>query len=188
VRLLREAFINDQPNLDPRRLVFIDESGMRLGLTTRYGWATRGKKAYGTASHSPWRTVTMIGAIGLDGFRGFVNIEAATSSEVFRAFVLCMLVPNLRAGDCVVMDNLSAHKDKQAVEAIEKTGATVMYLPPYSPEFNPIEKVWSKLKDYVRRLATDTREQFDEAVADAMAAVTSSNIQGWFSHCGYQIT
>lgn len=130
----------------------------------------------------------MIGAIGLDGFRGFMTIDAATSADVFRAFVEQELVPNLSPGDCVVMDNLSAHKDKASCEAIRQAGASIAFLPPYSPEWNPIEKVWSKLKDFVRRSANATRELFDEAVAAAMDQVSPGNIAAWYQHCGYKIS
>lgn len=160
---------------------------MRLGTPTRYGWAPRGRKAFGRAIHGAWKTVTMLGAIGLDGFRGFANIEAGTSSEVFRAFVFHELVPRLRAGDCVVMDNLSAHRDALARDAIEAAGASILFLPPYSPEWNPIEKLWSKLKEFVRRQATDTRELFDDAVARAMDTISTADIRAWFKHCGYKI-
>lgn len=160
---------------------------MRLGAPTRYGWAERGKKAFGRAVHGSWKTVTMLGAIGLDGFRGFANIEAGTSSEVFRAFVRHELAPRLRPGDCVVMDDLSAHRDKLAREAIERAGATIRFLPPYSPEWNPIEKVWAKLKEFVRRKVTDTRDLFDDAVAEAMDTITHANLRAWHMHCGYKI-
>jgi transposase len=160
---------------------------MRLGSPTRYGWAPCGEKAFGKAVHGAWKMVTMLGAIGLDGFRGFANIESGTTSDVFYAFVKHQLVPLLRAGDCVVMDNLSAHRDKRAREAIQDAGATILFLPPYSPEWNPIEKVWSKLKDFVRRRVTDTRELFDDAVAEAMSAITSHDLRAWYTHCGYKI-
>jgi transposase len=179
--------VRPQPTLNPERLVFLDESGMRLGTPTRYGWARRGKKALGKAVHGAWKMVTMLGAVGLDGFRGFANIEAGTSADVFRAFVLQQLVPQLRPGDCVVMDNLSANRDKLARQAIENAGATIRFLPPYSPEWNPIEKVWSKLKDFVRRKSTDTRDLFDDAVAAAMDTITNDDLRAWYTHCGYKI-
>ena len=160
---------------------------MRLGTPTRYGWAPCGKKAFGKAVHGAWKTVTMLGAVALDGFRGFMNIERGTTSEVFRAFVIHELVPRLRPGDIVVMDNLGAHRDKAALRAIEDAGATVLFLPPYSPDFNPIEKLWSKLKEFVRRAETITRELFDDAVAAAMDAISASDLAGWYRHCGYKI-
>lgn len=131
--------------------------------------------------------MTMMGAIGLDGFRGFATFDFATSGESFLAFIKKEVCPNLRPGDVVVMDNLAAHKVKGVREAIEAAGASVRYLPPYSPELNPIEKLWSKLKDFVRRCTTDTRESFDDAVARAMDAVTATDLAGWYRHCGYDL-
>lgn len=161
---------------------------MRLGSPARYGWSQQGQKSYGTACGGSWKNVTMLGAIGLSGFRGFMNIESGTSVEVFRAFVEHQLVPRLREGDCVILDNLAAHKNSRTLQLILDKGATYKFLPPYSPELNPIEKMWAKLKDFVRRCVNDTREAFDDAVADAMATISEKDIEGWFSHCGYSIT
>lgn len=129
----------------------------------------------------------MIGALALDGFRGFMTVDAGSSAEVFRAFVEQQLVPNLRADDLVVMDNLSAHRDSEALAAIRGCGAEVLFLPPYSPEFNPIEKAWGKIKAVLRRLSTLTRDAFDAAVATAMKAITLDDVRGWTSHAGYQL-
>jgi len=131
--------------------------------------------------------MTMIGAVALDGFRGFLTIDSGTTSEVFNAFVKKQLVPNLRRGDVVVMDNLSSHKNPIARKQIEDAGAEVLFLPPYSPEFNPIEKVWGKLKDIIRRLPTNTRELFDNAVAEAMKLISSENIRKWTAFAGYKL-
>lgn len=187
VQLKRQAFLEKQPSLDPRRLVFLDESGYRLGVTPRYGWSPRGSDAYGKEPGG-WDTMTMIGAIALDGFRGFTSIDAATNSEVFTAFVSHELVPNLQAGDIVILDNLSAHKTPCALAAIREAGAEVLFLPPYSPEFNPIEKVWAKLKEFLRRMSTLTREAFEEALAEAMNAISQADIRAWVSYSGYSLT
>ena len=130
----------------------------------------------------------MIGALALDGFRGFVTIDAATNTEIFVAFVEQQLVPQLRRGDLVVMDNLGAHKGPKVRDAIRAAGADVLFLPPYSPDFNPIEKAWAKLKDIVRRAHTLTREAFDQAVAAAMDAINSDDIRGWTAHAGYALS
>jgi transposase len=130
----------------------------------------------------------MIGALALDGFRGFMTIDAGTSADVFLAFVQQELVPRLRSGDIVVMDNLSAHKIAPVTMAIRSVGADVLFLPPYSPEFNPIERAWAKLKDFVRRLPTLTRDAFDDAISAAMAAVSLEDIRGWTSFAGYDLT
>lgn len=131
--------------------------------------------------------MTMIGALGLNGFRGFMTVEAGTSADVFRAFVDAALAPNLRAGDIVVMDNLSAHRDADAIAAIRERGAEVLFLPPYSPEFNPIERAWAKIKDALRRLCTLTRDAFDAAVAQALRAVSPQDIQSWVTYAGYRV-
>ena len=129
----------------------------------------------------------MIGAIGLTGFCGFMTIDAATDADVFRAFVQHELKANLRPGDIVVMDNLSVHKDGEVLRLIRDAGADVLFLPPYSPEFNPIEKAWAKIKTLIRRADTLTREMFDEAVAAAMSAVSLVDIRAWIRHAGYAL-
>lgn len=130
--------------------------------------------------------MTLIGAIALDGFRGFMTIDSGTTSQVFCAFVEHELVPTLRPGDIVVMDNLSAHRNPRARDLIHGCGAEILFLPPYSPEFNPIEKVWAKLKDIVRRLPSKTRDAFDAAVAVAMDAITLDNVRAWTRNAGYR--
>lgn len=167
--------------------MFLDESGFRLGSDTRYGWAPIGEDAIGKHVCGRWEQITMIGAIALGGFRGLMTINAGTSSEVFLAYVKKVLLPNLKSGDIVVMDNLSAHKNKTVRQCFEDKGVHVLYIPPYSPQYNPIEKVWSKLKTFIRRCKTLTREQFDNAVASAMDTITKQDILGWFKHCGYSI-
>ena len=184
----REAFLELQSRLDPRRLVFVDESGFRLGLPPRHGWAPRGKDSIGYEVHGKWETVTMLGAIALDGFRGFMTIDAGTSTDVFRAFVVYELVPHLHRGDIVVMDNLSAHRNATVQRSIEQAGASILFTPPYSPEFNPIEEAWAKLKDILRRAETRTRDAFDSAVALAIDQVRRADIFGWFNHAGYRLS
>jgi transposase len=187
VRDKRLAFAATQPRLDAARLIFIDESGFRLGSPPHYGWAPVGQKSPGKSVQGAWETITMIGAIGLEGFRGFMTIDAGTSGDVFRAFVQHELRPSLRPGDLVVMDNLSAHKDVQAIEMIRSAGADVLYLPPYSPEYNPIERAWAKMKGLLRRLDTLTRQAFDDAVAKVMDAITPSDIRAWTAFAGYKL-
>lgn len=183
----RQAFIELQPSLDPNRLVFVDESGFRLGSPPRHGWAPRGKDSAGYSVHGKWEMVTMLGAIALDGFRGFMTIDAGTSTDVFQAFVTHELVPNLRVNDVVVMDNLSAHKGAEVRRLIEAAGCELIFTPAYSPEFNPIEEAWAKLKDIIRRAETRTREAFDCAVANAINQVRKADIFGWFSYAGYRL-
>ena len=183
----REAFAAKQPSLDPAKLVFLDESGFRLGSPPVYGWAPLGEKSPGKCTHGPWHSITMIGAIALNGWRGFITVNAPTDCDVFLAFVEQALAPNLKPGDVVVMDNLSAHKHPSVIAAIRAAGAEVLFLPPYSPEYNPIEKAWAKLKDILRRLVTLTRDAFDEAVAAAMAEISLEDVRAWARYAGYNI-
>jgi transposase len=128
----------------------------------------------------------MIGAIALDGLRGLMTLESGTTNDVFEMFVSDALVPNLHPGDIVVMDNLSSHKQPRVKALIEAKECSVLFTPPYSPEFNPIEEAWAKLKDILRRMNTATREAFDSALDEALTAITSSDLLGWFEHAGYR--
>jgi len=131
--------------------------------------------------------MTMIGAIALDGWRGFINIDAPTDGDVFLAYVQHQLVPRLKPGDIVVMDNLNAHKRPDVIVAIRAAGAQVLFLPPYSPEYNPIEKAWAKLKDTLRRLPTLSRDAFDDAVAFAMSLISQADVRAWTAFAGYSL-
>ena len=130
----------------------------------------------------------MLGAMALDGFRGFMTIDAGTGTDVFNAFLRHELVPSLRRGDIVVMDNLSAHKSPTVRDLVEDAGCELLYTPPYSPEFNPIEEAWAKLKDIIRRAQTPTRDAFDAAVANAINQVRKNDIFGWFTYAGYRLS
>lgn len=187
IQARRKAFIDAQGELDAHRLIFVDESGFRLGSPPRFGWAPRGEDSPGKSVQGNWQTITMIGALALDGVRGFMTIDAGTGTDVFLAFIEQVLGPNLRRGDWVVMDNLAAHKSPAVLAAIRATGADALFLPPYSPDLNPIEKTWGKLKDFVRRLPTLTREAFDTAIVAAIDAVTPDDIRGWTGHAGYEV-
>jgi len=182
----RESFAARQALLDITRLIFVDESGFRLGTPPNYGWAPLGQKSPGKITAGAWKTITMIGALALDGFRGFMTIDAATNADVFLAFVEQQLAPNLRRGDLVVMDNLGAHKNPAVLAAIRACGAEALFLPPYSPEYNPIEKAWAKLKDILRRMPTLTRSAFDRACATAMDAITTADVLAWTEFAGYE--
>jgi transposase len=187
VQAKRASFVAAQPSLDATKLIFVDESGFRLGSPPNYGWAPVGEKAPGKATHGAWCTMTMIGAVALDGWRGFVTIDAATDGDIFLAYVTQELVPRLRPGDIVVMDNLGSHKGPDVIAAIHAAGAEVLFLPPYSPDFNPIEKAWAKLKDILRRLPTLTRDAFDAAVAYAMDLISTADLRAWTLFSGYSL-
>ncbi len=183
----RQDFQKLQPTLNGTQLIFLDESGFRLGDCSRYGWAPKGKDAKGKHVQCTWKTLTMVGAIGLDGVRGFMTVDSGTSRDVFEAFIEQQLVPNLNPGDIVVMDNLAAHKGLKVRQMLEKVGASILFTPPYCPEFNPIEKMWAKLKGIIRRADTLTRDSFDFAVASALDSISLHDIRAWTLHAGYQL-
>jgi transposase len=188
VQAKRRVFLSQQKQLDPARLRFLDESGFRLGSPPHYGWAPLGEKSPGKSTQGAWKTMTMLGAVGLKGFSGFMTIDAATDTEVFRAFVHQELKKHLRPGDIVVMDILGVHRDVEVLRDIRAAGADVLFLPPYSPEFNPIEKAWAKIKEIIRRVDTLTREAFDKAVRKALEAISPDDICAWVMHAGYRVS
>ena len=145
----------------------------------------RGERVQGCAPAGHWRTTTMIAAIRLDGRTAALAIEGATDAEVFRAYVREVLCPTLRPGDMVVMDNLSPHKNDTILALIEQAGATVAFLPAYSPDLNPIELMWSKVKQYLRGAEARTWEALVAAIAAALGTVTAQDAANWFAHCGY---
>lgn len=171
--------------LDLRRVKFIDESGINLAMTRLYGRAPRGERALGSAPQHYGQNVTILGALSCTGLEAVMTIEGATDADVFRAYVREVLCPTLREGDLVIADNLSAHKAAGVQEAIAASGARRLYLPPYSPDLNPIERCWAKIKTFLRAAKARTREALDAAVMHALATVTESDARAWFAHSGY---
>ena len=156
-------------------------------MTRRFARSLKGDRAHGSAPINWERNISVIGAIRLDGIVTTLSIEGAADGEVFGCWVEQMLGPELRPGDIVVMDNLSAHKSARVKQAIRAAKALPIYLPPYSPDLSPIEPCWSKIKTYLRAKAARDRERLEEALAEAIALVTSQDARGWFSHCGYAV-
>lgn len=171
----------------PDRFVFLDESGAKTNMTRRYGRAPVGERCNFFNAHGHWRTTTMISAIR----RGEVVVEATQlidgpmNAATFLAYVEACLVPALRPGEIVVMDNLGSHKVAGVVEAIERAGASVWWLPPYSPDLNPIEKLWSKIKSWLRRSAADTLAGLARAAGEAFRDVTPVECDNYFVAAGY---
>ncbi len=171
--------------LDLRRVKFIDESGINLAMTRLYGRAPRGERALGSAPQNYGQNVTILGALSCTGLEAVMTIEGATDADVFRAYVREVLCPTLREGDLVVADHLSAHQAAGVQEAIAASGARLLYPPPYSPDLNPIERCWAKIKTFLRAAKARTREALDAAVMHALATVTESDARAWFAHSGY---
>ena len=154
-------------------------------MTRLGGRSPKGQRLHAHAPQGHWHTTTMIGALRLDGSTACMTIEGATDAEVFRIYVQQILLPALHPGDIVVMDNLSAHKSQPTLELMARAGVEVLFLPAYSPDFNPIEKMWSKLKAYLRKAEARTREELEQAIAQALKTVTAQDARNWFASCGY---
>lgn len=169
------------------RLKFIDESGVNIAMTRLWGRAPKGQRVVGSVPQNWGRTITLLAALSASGVCATMTIEGATDTEVFCAYVEQVLCPTLCAGDIVVMDNLSAHKAAAVRTMIESRGARLQYLPPYSPDLNPIERCWSKIKTYLRAAKARTSERLDESIKQAFETITESDARSWFKHCGYAL-
>ena len=154
-------------------------------MTRLRGWAVRGERLHASAPSGHWQTTTIISSIRLNGDTAALAIEGPTDTAVFQAYVRDILCPTLRPGDTVVMDNLSPHKNEATLALIEQAGATVAFLPAYSPDLNPIELMWSKVKQWLRSAEARTWETLMTAIAAALANVTPQDAANWFAHCGY---
>lgn len=154
-------------------------------MTRLRGRAPRGERLHAKAPHGHWKTTTMISSVRLDGSSACMTIEGATDTLVFREYVRHVLCPSLRAGDVVILDNLMPHKSAETLALIEAVGASVRFLPAYSPDLNPIEKMWSKVKASLRAAQARTRAELETAIATALHSVTAHDAEGWFQSCGY---
>jgi len=185
VRELRRIWYRQFEGIDPDRLVFIDESGAKSNLCRTHGRAPVGQRLVAKVPHGHWKTTTIISAIALRGPFAPAAFDGPADREVFRAYVEQVLVRELRANDIVVMDNLASHKASGIRESIASAGASVLYLPPYSPDFNPIENMWSKVKTHLRSVAARTFDDLCDAIADALKTITRQDCRGFFQNCGY---
>ncbi len=182
----RQEWVAKTAGVDPARFVFIDESGAKTNMTRLRGRVKGGGRVHDSAPLGRWETTTMIAALGCNGSAAPMVIEGPTDAAVFQAYVRHMLVPVLRKGQIVVADNLSSHKGDDVRNMIQAAGAQLWLLPPYSPDFNPIEKMWSKVKEFLRAAKARCTEELDRAVANALDAVTPQDAVNWFASCGYR--
>ena len=172
--------------VEAKRLVFVDEMGTNTSLSPSYAWAKKGQRAYCSVPRNRGPNTTVLSSMTLEGMGPALTVEGATiTSAVFETYVEQVLAPALRRGQVVVMDNLSAHKGERIRELIEGRGCELMYLPSYSPDFNPIEDAFSKIKGFLRKSEARTREALVEAIGAAISAVTAKDACGFFEHCGY---
>jgi transposase len=174
-----------QAEFDPERLVFIDESGLSTKMARLRGWAPKGERCRSAVPHGHWKTITFVGGLTLGGFIAPMLLDGPMNGECFRAWVEQMLAPALTPGDIVVMDNLPGHKVAGVRQAIEQRSASLFYLPPYSPDLNPIENGFSKLKALVRKAAAHTVDALEIAAAHAISQFTPAECANFFAHAGY---
>ena len=179
----RREFAEDVEPIEPKRLVLVDETGVTTAMTPSYGRAPRGERVEASASAS-WESVTVVAAMGLGGVRAPLAVEGAINAATFLMYVEQVLVPALRRGDVVIFDNLTSHLSPAVSEAIERAGASILPLPPYSPDFNPIEEMFSKFKEFLRRVGARAKEHLYDAIGDGLREVTQEDILGWFRHAG----
>jgi transposase len=183
----RKNFTIARRFVDPGSFVFLDESGAKTNMTRLYGWSPIGERCVDRTLDGRWKTMTMLSAIRLDGViqDATVLLDGPMNSAAFLAYTQQCLAPSIRHGDVVIMDNLSSHKAAGVREAIEAADATLWYLPPYSPDLNPIEMLWSKVKAWLRRVAAKTFDAISDTLADALNDVTQNEAANYFNACGY---
>ena len=181
----RRAWFKGQLDLDPDRLVFIDETGASTKMARLRGRAPRGRRLRAGVPHGHWKTTTFVGALRLTGMTAPMVLDGPMTGVWFLAYVEQVLVPTLSRGDIVILDNLPAHKGAAVREAIEAAGARLLFLPPYSPDFNPIENAFAKLKALLRRAAARTLDELWLVIGDSLDAFSPSECANYFAHAGY---
>ena len=188
VQAQRQAWQAQMAPVDPERLVFADELGAQTTLTPAYGRAPRGERVEEAVPADHWHTITLVEAVRLSGPCAPMELDGALDGASFLVWVEQVLRPNLRPGDIVIWDNLPAHRVAGVAALLAQAGATLHPLPPYSPDFNPIESMGGKIKEYLRRAKARTRRALTQAIGRALATILPEDIQGWFVHCGYRST
>ncbi len=183
----RNEYRETTGGLDLERLKFVDEAGVNLALTRLFGRAPRGQRVTDSVPQNYGENVTMLGALSMVGVEALMTVNGATDGSIFLVFVREVLAPTLRAGDVVIWDNLGAHRSVVVREAVEAKGAKLIFVPPYSPDMNPIERCWSKIKTFLRAAKARTREALEAAIKQSLATVSESDARSWFAHCGYAL-
>jgi transposase len=181
----RAAWWAETLTLPVAQLVFVDETGTNTAMTPRYGWAAKGDRARGQAPRNHGPNVTLVTTLSLAGLGPAMVIDGPMTARAFEAFVTQLLVPVLHPGQIVILDNLSVHTGHRIRARIEAAGCMLRFLPPYSPDFSPIEWAFSKLKTCLRQVAARTADALDAAIAAGLAQMTAADARGWFTGCGY---
>jgi transposase len=174
--------------VEPERLVFVDECGTHTSLAPIYGYAPKGERLRLRVPRKRGKNTTLLSSMTVGGMGPSLAVEGATTARVFETYVKKVLAPKLKEGQIVIMDNLGAHRPKRVRELIEQQGCQLIYLPSYSPDYNPIEEAFSKIKNLLRKAATRTKEALVEAIGVALSAVTAADARGFFEHAGYRST
>jgi transposase len=169
-------------------VVVYDESSAKTNMTRLYGRRFDGRRLVEACPHGYWQTTTMLSSLRLDGATAAMSLEGAVDAPAFEAYVEQVLLPTLKAGDIFLLDNLQVHKSAKVKALIESVGAEIWFLPPYSPDYSPIERMWSKVKAILRKIKARTQPVLETAIGTALAAVTPQDAAGWFKHCGYVYT
>ena len=186
MKAAREAWLKGQDDLEVGRLFFIDECGTNTKMTRTRGRSRRGERCRAAVPHGHWKTTTLVAALSASGIVAPMILDGAMDGDMFIAYVTHVLLKEIRPGDVVIMDNLPAHKVAAVRQTIETAGARLIYLPPYSPDFNPIEKAFSQIKAYLKKAAAQTKVKLDQAIAKAIETVSAQNAINYFAACGYQ--
>ncbi len=174
--------------VQPERLIFVDERGTHTSLAPIYGYAPRGERLHLSVPRSWGKNTTLLSSMTIEGMGPSLTVEGATTARVFETYVEKVLVPSLREGQIVVMDNLGAHRPKRIRQLIEQQGCELLYLPSYSPEYNPIEEAFAKIKNLLRKAIARSKEALLEAIGAALSAVSAADVRGFFEHAGYRPT
>jgi transposase len=188
VKQEREEYRKQTAQLDARDFVFVDETGIDTRLVRRYARARGGARAHGSVPFGSYKRLTVLGALSMEGLLAPMTTTAATDTDVFLTYLDQVLIPELVAkkpGATVIMDNLKPHRVAEVKEKLEAAGLKLRYLPPYSPDFSPIEPAWSKIKTLLRSAAARTRETLEAALLPALDAISRQDAAGFFTHCGY---
>jgi transposase len=182
----RSAFRERLRGVDPERLLFVDESSTNIAMVPRYGRAPKGERAFGKAPRNWGKNITLISSISTEGMGPSMSIQGSSDTESFGLYIKDVLAPGLRAGQIVLMDNLSVHKGAWVRELIEEKGCQLWLLPPYSPDLNPIEEAFSKVKNLIRKAKVRTLEALFAVTGGALEAVSEEDACGYFADCGYE--
>ena len=179
----RERWLQRIVLTDPQRMVFLDETGAKTNMTRLYGRARKGRRVKDHAPHGHWNTTTLVAAVGCTGASAPMVLDGSMDGAAFEAYVEQVLCPTLKPGMIVAMDNLRPHKTAKVLALVKGAGAEIWFLPPYSPDFNPIEMMWSKVKTYLRAIKARSKEGLWEAIGEALDTVTKEDSEAWFKHC-----